>query len=619
MDSEPQFSSAFDHKKDSEKRSDEDQERNLEDHEKIDSRKGPPAEFPKHECTIGHGIDLLKAFVPGESLRKRITRCFRRICYLDPRSALSREVFCSDTAMKREISRNISFYASIIHPFSYLRFCWECVMILTFAVAFIVLPYDVIFLYQPEEYYTMSLFHMVVLAVDFVCLVDICFNIRTGFYDKHRQYVELDSRIIANRYLAMWFWIDLISSAPDGLFSRYIVPKHALQYSFIDCLHRRELHFGCFWDFWKVLSILKMFRLQTFLRYISNVYRRYGLRRNVMKFTTIATIIVVSLHWTSCLMFLVARFVQGTDPDLVDPQSWTKKTHFWNETSSRRYFECLYRSLHTVGLITHTIDQFMTNEDILMVLAATVFGYVLKIYVLAELLIFIRILFSSTSMYHEHRHELQNYIRYEQFLPELGSRMLCYYDNRLMSKKYGRKKLLDKVTSDQFEADIREDICGELLSRVSLFRMKMEPEMMKKLLMALEYQFYMKDDVVVNASLGVHQAKMVFVIRGTVAVYTSNWREVLHLEDGEHFGEYQLVLEGDYMKYSNIVAVEISEVYTLAKTDFDRILAEHPEVQETLTNLAKERYETLTAMERGVILQTIEEAETIRRTKKLYE
>lgn len=116
-----------------------------------------------------------------------------------------------------------------------------------------------------------------------------------------------------------------------------------------------------------------------------------------------------------------------------------------------------------------------------------------------------------------------------------------------MNKKYGRKKLLDKVTSGQFEADIRKDDCGELLSRVSLFRAAMEPEMLKKLLMALEYQFYMKDDVVVNASLGKDQAKMVFVVRGTVAVYTSNWREVLHLEDGEHFGEYQLMLEGDFM------------------------------------------------------------------------
>lgn len=66
--------------------------------------------------------------------------------------------------------------------------------------------------------------------------------------------------------------------------------------------------------------------------------------------------------------------------------------------SARRYFECFYRSLHTVGLITHTVDQFMTNEDIIMTLTATIFGYILKIYVLAELLIFIRILFSSTSM-----------------------------------------------------------------------------------------------------------------------------------------------------------------------------------------------------------------------------
>lgn len=81
-----------------------------------------------------------------------------------------------------------------------------------------------------------------------------------------------------------------------------------------------------------------------------------------------------------------------------------------------------------------------------------------------------------------------------------------------------------------------------MVQGVSLFRDTMTPEMFCWLLNNLQYQLFVKDDLLVKASEGSDGAKMVFVIQGTVAVYTANWKEVLHLEDGEHFGEYQLAL-----------------------------------------------------------------------------
>ncbi|XP_062705149.1 potassium/sodium hyperpolarization-activated cyclic nucleotide-gated channel 2 [Aedes albopictus] len=582
--------------------------------DEIASKKVPSIGFPNHDCKTGHNIDLLRAFVPGESFAKRISRWFRRMCYLDQSSALSREVFRSDTARKREISRHISFYSGTIHPFSYLRFWWECVMIVTFATAFIFIPYDVIFLFRPEDYHPLTWFHQVVLTFDAICLIDICFSIRTGFYDRDRQHVELDPCKIANQYALLWFWIDLISSAPDPLFTRFIVSKKALQYSFFDCLREHNFRFGCFWDFWNVLSMLKIFRLKTFLRYIGNVYRRFGLRRNIMKFTTIAAVLVLCMHWATCVMFLVARFRQGTDPDLVDKNSWISQADIWSKQPFHQYIECFFRTLYTMGLVTHSMDQFMTDDDILVSLMFSIFGYLMKIYVLAELLIFIRIMFSSTSMYYEHRHELQDYIRSEQLPSELEDRILCFHDHRI-SNRYSRKSQIDVCSGKQFHLGIREEICGNIVNGVSLFRDTMTPEMVRWLLNNLQYQLYLKDDILVKASDGSDGAKMIMVIQGTVAVYTPNWREVLHLEDGEHFGEYQLVLGSSLMKYSNIVAVETSEVYLLTKAAYVEMLLQYPALEATITPLAQERYETLAALEREVVLETIQEAETIRRTK----
>ncbi|XP_038117276.1 potassium/sodium hyperpolarization-activated cyclic nucleotide-gated channel 4 [Culex quinquefasciatus] len=567
----------------------------------------------------GPDIDLYKAFVPGESRRERFSRWFRRLCYLDETSALARSVFRSDTAMKREMSRHISFFGSTVHPFSFLRFVWECVMIAVFGASFLVLPYDVTFLYKPEDYMTITWFHLIVLTVDVLCMVDICFTIRTGFYDKKNQHVELDPRRIANRYVRFWFWVDVISSAPDTLISRYVRSRPPLSYCFFDCLHKRTMHFGCLWDLINVLSLLKIFRIRTFLRYVNNVYKRYGFRRNVVKFTTIAVVITVTLHWMSCLMFLSVRIAQGADPELVDSHSWTKsRADIWDHKPADRYIECFFRTLYTVGLMTHSIDPFMTNEDIVMLLAASILGYILKIYLLAELLIFVRITFSSNNMYHEHRHELKNYILHEQLSPDLEARMLRYYDHRV-ANRYSRKRLIDFATSDQFHAPIRDEVCGALVAGVSLFHDTMTVEMIRKLLLAMQYQLYLKDDLIVSAADGSDGARMVFIIRGTVAIYTAAWREVLHLEDGEHFGEYQLVLGGDTMKYSNIVAVETSEIYVLDRNLFEVVLTQHPEVRERIINMARERYESLAALERDVVLETIDGAETVRRTRKFYE
>ncbi|XP_058835153.1 potassium/sodium hyperpolarization-activated cyclic nucleotide-gated channel 1-like [Topomyia yanbarensis] len=583
-----------------------------EEHQKV-----PPSVFPNHDCKIGHNIDLFKAFMPGETFRKRITRNLKRTVYLDQTSALSREVFRSDTAMKREISRHISFHSTTIHPFSYLRFCWECIMIATFATAFIVLPYDVVFLYHPDEYESLSWFHVIVLIIDLICLIDICFSIRTGYCKRKSQEVILDARTIANRYVVFWFWIDLISSVPTPLFTHSIISKNGYHNSFIECLTKQEYHFSCFWDFLKVLSLLKMLRLRTFLRYINNVFRRLKLRRNIMKITTIGTVIVVAQHWTTCVMFLVPRLVQGTDEELIDPQSWTVKEEVWDDTPIIRYLHSFFRTIYLLVGVTHSVDNFMTQEDILLDLVSVILGYVLKIYILAELLIFIRIMSSSISMYHEHRHDLQNYINHEQLPKLLETRMLQYYNYRL-ANLYSRESMIDRATGEQFIPAIRENRCGAMINQVSLFRDTLPSEVAHKLMMALRYQLYLKDDLIVNADHATSNAKMVFVLRGTVAIYTSNWREVLHLEDGEHFGEYQLVLNGLDMKYSNIVAVESSEVFVLAATDYKEVLSHYPEIRENIYLLAQERYEKLVTLETNIVMDTIAEAETIRRTKKIY-
>jgi CRP-like cAMP-binding protein len=78
---------------------------------------------------------------------------------------------------------------------------------------------------------------------------------------------------------------------------------------------------------------------------------------------------------------------------------------------------------------------------------------------------------------------------------------------------------------------------------------------------------------------------MFIIVSGTVALYTLSGREVLHLEDGGHFGELALILN-DASLVANIIAVETSELLALNKSDFDMVMVQYPNLSRYLYQVA---------------------------------
>ncbi|XP_052898054.1 potassium/sodium hyperpolarization-activated cyclic nucleotide-gated channel 1-like [Anopheles moucheti] len=570
--------------------------------------------FPSHNCAVRHDVDLMKLLMPADSFPRRIARWWRRICLIDHHSPVTRFVFRSDTAIKREMSRQLTYFPGTIHPLSYFRFVWECLMIVTFATAFQLIPYDVTFLYRIGDYYPFTAFHVVLLGTDFICLLDVVMSMYTGTYQRRNQQVDLNLKRVRTQYLRMWFWIDVISSAPDPLLTK-LIPPSTLENSLVYCLHRLDYHPGCLWDLWSLASVIKIFRFRTFLRYIRSLCQRFGLRRNVIKFIAILATVLFVFHWSTCLMFMVLRLVQGTDPTLVDERSWSRKIPFWNQTSFVRYMECSYRTLYTVTHITHDFNESMTYDDMVMSLIYTISGYILKIYLLAELLIFIRILFSSKSKYHGYRYELSNYMRHEQLPAALQSQILSYYDFR-HPKIYSRWTLIRSVLGEQLYGEMRMEILGPLLRACPLFRATFTDQQLTALALGMDFQLFMKNDIIARwkgAGTGDESRwNMVFIVTGTVAIYTSGWKEVLHLENGEHFGEFQLLFDADTVKFPNLVAVENTELYTLSREWLDRFLQPYPTVRQNLLDLANAHLRQMGEMQRGTVLDTLDNVETVR-------
>ncbi|XP_058066357.1 potassium/sodium hyperpolarization-activated cyclic nucleotide-gated channel 1-like [Anopheles bellator] len=571
--------------------------------------------FPSHNCTVSHDVDLVKLFIPGNSILRRFTRCWRRLCLIDESSPLARQVLHSDMAVKREISRHLTYYPCTVHPLSRFRFAWECLMIVTFAMAFQMIPYDVVFMFRVEDYYPFTAFHWILLATDIICLLDVVMSCYTGTYDRRNRRVELNPATIRSRYLCGWFWIDTISSAPDPIIT-ILIPPATLDRSLLFCLHKLEFHPGCAWDLWSLVSVIKIFRFRTFLRYIRRFGERLRLRRNIIKFTTILVTVLTVFHWGTCIMFLVIRLVQGTDPAMVDERSWTQKVPFWNQSSFIRYLECSYRILYTVTHITHDFSESMTYDDMLLSLLFTICGYLLKVYLLAELLIFIRMLFSSTSKYHEYRYELNNYMRHEQLPAVLHKQILEFYDIR-HPNIYSRWSLIRSTIGEQLFRQVRMEIVGPLLNACPLFAELLSEQQMIALACVMDFQIFMKNDIITRCDGGgresaVGEWKMIFIVSGTVAIFTRGWKMALQLEDGEHFGEFQLLLDESCVKFPNLVAVETSELYLLTQAEFDLFMQPYPSLRENLRYRARTLLQEMEQMRLSDAVQMLETVETIR-------
>jgi hypothetical protein len=83
----------------------------------------------------------------------------------------------------------------------------------------VLLIYSVIFVPVKVSFFDESSTGMIAwdFIVDASFATDIIFTFFTG-YEKKDQTVETDKRVIAQQYLKMWFWIDILSTFPVGIF-----------------------------------------------------------------------------------------------------------------------------------------------------------------------------------------------------------------------------------------------------------------------------------------------------------------------------------------------------------------------------------------------------------------
>lgn len=93
---------------------------------------------------------------------------------------------------------------------SKLKIAWDVAISLVLLIITVIIPYRLAFVIEDDD----MAWQIVYYFFDVMFSLDIVFCFLTTYTDKYNKLEITDIKLIANRYLRGWFWIDLLSIIP---------------------------------------------------------------------------------------------------------------------------------------------------------------------------------------------------------------------------------------------------------------------------------------------------------------------------------------------------------------------------------------------------------------------
>jgi len=154
---------------------------------------------------------------------------------------------------------------------------------------------------------------------------------------------------------------------------------------------------------------------------------------------------------------------------------------------------------------------------------------------------------------------------------------------------YTRNSWGPKSANDLIEKDGRrwfEVVTPDVLEQLPLFE-GAEPLLLNSIIMALHADAAEAGEIIIQQ--GDMAKEMYLLCRGEVEVVDVKGNVLKTLKDGDFFGEIGILMSTP--RTATIRAKTLCDLFVLQKSDFGRILQDHPQFAENIMKIAKERYD----------------------------
>lgn len=523
-----------------------------------------------HDCELSSTNEELPMFRTGGNICTQIKNSFLRSTMAADDNINALNYLKSQKRVESERLRQVMHYRFMVHPFSDFRRAWEAFMIFVLIAVFIIIPLDIAAVNFPLKN-NMSAYKswkILRLFCDLLLCCDIIMNFLTGYWDGAKDKVVLEPKKVAIRYCCTFFIPDLLSSLPSHL--DVLTKKDKVQVPLMVLNN---------------LSILKIFRIFTFLKYCKSTCESNNF--NYIKYRLLLAIFcyLLYIHLLTCFNMVI---VGKSRRNLREARVKAGQA-LWIEDHQRLDFYGAYarvlRSavyMTTLCFTSRTLAAYLPKYAYVVV---WITSKVVNFYIISQFMECAMSSHSSSRKYGEMLRELEEYMRHKQLPVSLQKRLMSYYEFKFQ-KSYFRESEILNVLSGQLKQDLVMHSCRKLVENVGFFQNLPLP-LIVRIVSSLSIEIFMLNDVILK--VGSPGICMYFIASGCVAIYTRNGFEVKHLEDGDYFGEYSL-MKGEN-RHSSVVAVETCELYRLEKVDFVRVIMSYPDLMDKITRHAVDRLE----------------------------
>ncbi|KXZ32866.1 cyclic nucleotide-binding protein [Leptospira santarosai] len=422
-----------------------------------------------------------------------------------------------------------------------MRILWDVVIFVCILYASVESPLRIVLSY--EQGFTVNGLYVL---VDLLYFGDILYYIFSPEFVKGRRVYIQKKNIL--RYLRTWFFFDFIAAFPFELVAQRILEIDLTSHPYLFLL------FG-------ITRIVKVVRVPAILHRLNLAFKPAP---GVLRLVLLGFWISIVAHWCAVGWLYMDELNSA-------------KTG-WDE-----YVKALYWSVMTLATVGYgDVLPVTTNQRIYVILVmmlgaavyATVIGNIASILGNLDLIRAAQLKRMS---------QVDSYLRARN-LPYLIRRKIRDYYMYIMERGFGEneKELLSDLPLS-LQREVKIHLHRELLEKVPFLK-GAEAALVTTLVFSLKHHIFLPGDIIFRKGDIGHN--LYILSEGKVEILSKNDAEVIAtLSEGQFFGEFALVTEEP--RSATVRSVGISELYTLSKEDFLRVLNLYPGFKDAMRESLK--------------------------------
>ncbi|GMF15942.1 unnamed protein product [Phytophthora lilii] len=276
-------------------------------------------------------------------------------------------------------------------------------------------------------------------------------------------------------------------------------------------------------------------------------------------------------HWVACGYMLIAHAQCGIDLVACDANietSWVIRDRLFGASVARKYGRTLYWATRTLVLLGYDDVTPVSNAETIYAVLMTLLGALFGSSLLANFLFLFRFRNARYAAYSAHVDNAREYMRLQNIPRSVRHQVTAYYNYAWNTHYSLDSEDALQIMPKHLQSKVVSTIKASRIKQVC-FLTKESVEFTNLLALALVRRIYSPGDHLIEPKVN---AEMFFVIRGKVVLSGFDGSKPNECQSGDFFADSCLLFPDQYDQKA--IAKTFCEVYVLAKSKFDKALAE---------------------------------------------